>query len=638
MSAATLVQNIQAEGNNDAIVAAVNSDWKVLTALSKSLATCVAKAGKKDAPVAEAAARALTHMAENAMAVCEPYLITCLPALLANGAAKVAPVRAASKEAAAAICSNMSANAVMEVLPMLFNASNVREKWQVRELALQLITALGDSAPEQLGCALPQVVPEVTVSVTDTKKQVAAAATAAMTAACDVIGNRDIEHMTSHILRAITHPDDIQEIVHTLAGDTSAQSVSSGCLAMVVPLLLRGLRCRNTATRRQSALIIDNMSKLVDDPADAAPLLPLLLPGLDACSQATSEPEARSVVDRALDRMRSLEAEVNNMQLKEISHEAVLAALNAKLPKAVLGSGAVALSHVAWLACSMMQLKNFEVPAWSEVEAQLSQVVPAATARAAVAALVPECTDTGKVVLAQDDDDDDAEELCNCQFTLAYGSKILLHNTNMRLKRGAKYGLLGSNDSGKTTLMRAISNGSVEGFPDASTVSIVFVVADILGELSHLSCIDYIMQDERMSALSRKEVTATLNSVGFTATGKAKPDEPVSSLSGGWRMKLALARAMLQKADILLLDEPTNHLVVINVAWVKNYINSLTNVTCIMVSHHGSGFLSCGGSLSAAVHPCAIGQTECMSVERQRRGGLRCPAQHTASSCAAVAR
>ena len=48
---------------------------------------------------------------------------------------------------------------------------------------------------------------------------------------------------------------------------------------------------------------------------------------------------------------------------------------------------------------------------------------------------------------------------------------------------------------------------------------------------------------------------------------------------------------MLQRADILLLDEPTNHLDVINVAWVKNYINSLTNVTAIMVSHD-KGFLN----------------------------------------------
>ena len=49
----------------------------------------------------------------------------------------------------------------------------------------------------------------------------------------------------------------------------------------------------------------------------------------------------------------------------------------------------------------------------------------------------------------------------------------------------------------------------------------------------------------------------------------------VASLSGGWKMKLALARAMLMKADILLLDEPTNHLDVTNVAWLENFLVSL---------------------------------------------------------------
>jgi elongation factor 3 len=50
-------------------------------------------------------------------------------------------------------------------------------------------------------------------------------------------------------------------------------------------------------------------------------------------------------------------------------------------------------------------------------------------------------------------------------------------------------------------------------------------------------------------------------------------------------MKLALARAMLLKADILLLDEPTNHLDAYNVKWFETYLMSLVNVTCIMVSH-----------------------------------------------------
>merc|ERR1719276_721216 len=195
--------------------------------------------------------------------------------------------------------------------------------------------------------------------------------------------------------------------------------------------------------------------------------------------------------------------------------------------------------------------------------------------------------------VVEEEDIEDGDELCNCQFTLAYGTKILLHNTKMRLLRGNKYGLLGGNDSGKTTLMRSIANNQVEGFPDSSEVRTVFVEADIQGEQSHLSCIEYVFVDPKIQALgcTKEQVREMLATVGFVADGKAKPDHAVSTLSGGWRMKLALARAMLQNADILLMDEPTNHLDVINVAWVKTYLNSLTNVTCIMVSHD-SGLLN----------------------------------------------
>ena len=64
----------------------------------------------------------------------------------------------------------------------------------------------------------------------------------------------------------------------------------------------------------------------------------------------------------------------------------------------------------------------------------------------------------------------------------------------------------------------------------------------------------------------------------------------VTALSGGWKMKAALARAMLMKADIFLLDEPTNHLDVTNVAWLENYLTGLDSVTSVIVSHD-SGFL-----------------------------------------------
>ena len=523
----------------------------------------------------------------------EAHLLSVMDKLLTCAANKQNKIRDAAEEAVIAISDKMSACALEEILPALFDASQVGVAWQTRTLALNVIASFADHAPEQLGFNLPQVVPQVTLSMSEPKKDVNQAAFKAMTNACNVIGNRDIEHMTTKIVRSISHPEDVPEIMHALAGVTFVQSVQSPALAMVVPLLIRGLRSKVTATRRQSAVIIDNMSKLVDDPIDAEPFLPTLMPALQFAADAMSDPEARNICERAatqLEKLSKLCMEAKQRQ-KPFDRSTVLAVLKKHVK---VSDAELELSHIASLACSLMHLQKFQASEWqADIARYLEVLAGAKVAKEATEKLRLECKELAKRVEPEDVDDDGAEELCNCQFTLAYGTKILLHNTTMRLKRGAKYGLLGGNESGKSTLMRSIANGSVEGFPDPSLVRTVFVEADILGELSHLSCLDYIMNDPRLAGCSREDVLGVMATVGFREDGKAKPHHAVSTLSGGWRMKLALARAMLQRADILLLDEPTNHLDVINVAWVKNYINSLKNVTAIMVSHDSSFLNDC---------------------------------------------
>ena len=579
------------DGNASSIVAHVTAEPKLCATLCVSLGEQAALSGKGDEVVtATNALKAFEALANQCITLAEAHLIPQLSVMLAAAANAAPTVRAAAEAAVKAITSKMSANAVRQCLPILFKGAESGVAFQTRILALKCIGGFAESAPHQLGYALPDVVPQVTNSMSEPKKEVKAAALEAMTNACDVIGNRDIEHMTKNIVRSITNPEDVPEIMHALAGVTFVQSVQSPALAMVVPLLLRGLRSNKTATRRQSCVIIDNMSKLVDDPMDASPFLPTLAPALQFAADAMSDPEARKVAENASIQLNRLSAECEAMKAgyKTADPAIVSAAIKAKAPTI---ADPLVLEHLSQLCCSLMCLKQFEATPWEEVQKYMAVHIGQAAASAAVDKLRPECKEMVKFTPPQDDDGDAAEELCNCQFTLAYGTKILLHNTTMRLKRGHKYGLLGGNDSGKTTLMRSIANGSVEGFPDPTTVRTVFVEADIQGELSHLSCVDYIMMDERLKGLDRNEVLATMASVGFTEDGKAKPFHAVSTLSGGWRMKLALARAMLQKADILLLDEPTNHLDVINVAWVKSYINSLTTVTCIMVSH-SSEFLN----------------------------------------------
>jgi elongation factor 3 len=77
------------------------------------------------------------------------------------------------------------------------------------------------------------------------------------------------------------------------------------------------------------------------------------------------------------------------------------------------------------------------------------------------------------------EDDTEADELCNCRFSLAYGGKILLNNATLRLIRGRRYGLCGGNGVGKSTLMKAISRGQLDGFPPADQLKTVYVEHDI---------------------------------------------------------------------------------------------------------------------------------------------------------------
>jgi len=546
----------------------------------------------KDEKIAKAAMNAV--IALMAVPDAEAYVVPTIGSILSRAADRDASVRELVPTAAFAVVDGVNPFALKSLLPFIFSKLPVEQKWQIREVALNCITRMNKVAPRQLGNALPEIVPEVTACMWDTKKQVKTAATAAMTAACDVIGNKDIEHMGAEIVNAITKPKEVPEIMHKMAGVTFVQSVECPALAMIVPLLLRGLKERNTATKRQSAVIIDNVSKLVDNPVDAGPFIPLLLPALESNFDGISDPEARIITERAVNQLKRLKALCEKTTNIRGDTSKIVAELKKALPvKEISAPLTVAVEHAAIVATTMMDLLFMEDTQWSKnVARYFKLMVKDADAATAVEA-VRVIAETMMEIPDEDDDDDDAEELCNCTFTLAYGTKILLHNTRMRLKRGKNYGLLGGNDSGKTTLMRAISKNQVEGFPDTNEVRTVFVEADIQGEQSHLSCIDYVLYDDAIKAIgcTREEVTTILATVGFHADGKAKPEHAVSTLSGGWRMKLALARCMLQKADILLLDEPTNHLDVINVAWVKNYLNSLTTVTCIMVSHD-SGLLN----------------------------------------------
>jgi elongation factor 3 len=131
--------------------------------------------------------------------------------------------------------------------------------------------------------------------------------------------------------------------------------------------------------------------------------------------------------------------------------------------------------------------------------------------------------------------------------------------------------------------MRAINNEQVEGFPKQSEVKTVFVEHDLDAADTELTVVGWTEMKLRSVGIQTpvEDIKAKLLEFGFL---ESQMDGPITSLSGGWKMKLALARAVFENPDILLLDEPTNHLDVKNVAWLENYlINS--PCTSIIVSH-----------------------------------------------------
>jgi len=267
-----------------------------------------------------------------------------------------------------------------------------------------------------------------------------------------------------------------------------------------------------------------------------------------------------------------------------------ITAVKKEFPHTALHETSPLVIYISQLAANLLNARNYELDEW---ESALVRYVTLGVAQDASKAIpiVKELLEVSAKEVGETvdtlDDEEEGEDLCNCTFSLAYGAKILLNTATLRLKRGHRYGLCGRNGSGKSTLMRAIHNGQVEGFPSPDEVRTFYVEHDIDGSEAEIPIAEWILTDKRIQA-DEKEVRETLALVGFS---EAKQGDPIGGLSGGWKMKLALARAMLFKADILLLDEPTNHLDVLNVAWLIDYLKSLTTCTSIIVSHD-SGFLN----------------------------------------------
>ena len=190
------------------------------------------------------------------------------------------------------------------------------------------------------------------------------------------------------------------------------------------------------------------------------------------------------------------------------------------------------------------------------------------------------------------------------------GGRVLFDNAGVQIAANQRIGLVGRNGTGKSTLFKLIK-GDLSPDSGAINISPRTKLGDVAQETPDGpdSLIDTVLayDKERAALLADAETSedghhlaevherlntidahtaparaaAILSGLGFDAEAQ---ERPVSSFSGGWRMRVALAGALFARPDLLLLDEPTNHLDLEATLWLENYLAGYEG-TLIVISH-----------------------------------------------------
>ena len=179
----------------------------------------------------------------------------------------------------------------------------------------------------------------------------------------------------------------------------------------------------------------------------------------------------------------------------------------------------------------------------------------------------------------------------------AFGAQVIFEDVSLQINAGDRYALMGPNGAGKSTLMRMIIG---QDEPDGGTIQIVRgkrvgYLPQETAEFSNGTVLEETLKgdpdfdgEEAMTDPRRvAEAKKILMGLEFRLTDF---DRPVTAMSGGWRMRVAIARLLLQKPDLMLLDEPTNHLDLQALVWFQGFLQNVESA--ILVISHDRAFVN----------------------------------------------
>ena len=229
----------------------------------------------------------------------EPYVIVLLPSLLKAFSDGSDHVRSAASHTASLIMSKLSAHGVKLVMPAVLSSFN-DPSWRTKQASIQMLGSMSHLAPKQLASALPKVVPRLTEAFGDTHPKVKASAEEALDEISKVVKNPEISSISKVLLRALTDPaEGTIKALESLIETEFLHAIDAPSLALIIPILHRGLRDRIASSKRYGALIAGNICTMVNEPKDLIPYLPTLLPDLKF-ALLDPIPDVRSTSAKAL--------------------------------------------------------------------------------------------------------------------------------------------------------------------------------------------------------------------------------------------------------------------------------------------------------------------------------------------------
>jgi len=159
--------------------------------------------------------------------------------------------------------------------------------------------------------------------------------------------------------------------------------------------------------------------------------------------------------------------------------------------------------------------------------------------------------------------------------TLRRGAKVLLDGAFVTINPGEKASLVGRNGAGKSTLF-GLLNGTLHEDGGDYSIPAQWRMAQVAQDMPET--------EQSATAFVVEGDTALLAAQAEVDSAEASEDNPVNSFSGGWRMRLQLARALMCPSDLLLLDEPTNHLDLDALVWLEAWLKRYAG-TLLVISH-----------------------------------------------------